>query len=271
MTIYFSSLASSSKGNCHFITDGQSYLLIDAGLNGKQLEKRLSALNIEPEKITGIIVSHEHRDHVCGVGIMSRRYDIPIYANRGTWEGMLPIISKVDKKNINVFTSDKPFKIGNFDVFPYSISHDANEPVGFCFDNNGVRISIATDLGCINQVILEKVQGSNLVVLESNHDEEMVKVGKYPYFLKRRILSDLGHLSNEVAGNAVLHLFKSNVKNFILGHLSKENNFPELALQTVKSILEENNIVLGKDIFVEVADDNKTSKLYSFEVLEATS
>lgn len=264
MNIHFCSLASGSKGNSHIISDGESYLLVDAGLNGKQVERRLVELNITPSKLTGIIVSHEHRDHVSGVGVLSRRFDIPIYANRGTWEGMMPIISKIDKKNINIFKTDKTFRIGKFLIHPYRISHDAREPVGFSIENQGVKVSITTDLGCINQVILDKVKGSNLVVLESNHDISMLKVGKYPYFLKRRILSDLGHLSNDAAGDAILQLLKYNVKTFLLAHLSRENNFPELALATVKNMLEENNIYIGQDVFIDIADGEKGSSLYKF-------
>lgn len=264
MSIYFCSLASGSKGNCHFISDGEDFILVDVGLNGKQVEKKLSEINIDPNRISGIIISHEHRDHVSGAGVLSRRFDIPIYANRGTWEGMLPIISKVDKNNIKIFNTDKTFKIGKFTVHPYSISHDARDPVGFSIENSGVKVSITTDLGCINQVILEKVKGSNLVVLESNHDVNMLKVGKYPYFLKRRILSDEGHLSNEAAGNAILELLKQNVTSFLLAHLSRDNNFPELAYETVKNIMEENNIKVGKDVFIDIIDGEKGSLLYTF-------
>lgn len=264
MNVYFCSLASGSKGNCHYIADGDNYLLIDVGLNGKQVEKKLLELDINPEKISGMIISHEHRDHVSGAGVLSRRYNIPIYANRGTWEGMMPIISKIDKNNIKIFNTNRTFKIGNFIIHPYSISHDAKDPVGFSILNQGVKISITTDLGCINQVILDKIQGSNLIVLESNHDIDMLKVGKYPYFLKRRILSDVGHLSNEAAGDAILQLIKHNVKSFLLAHLSRDNNFPELALQTVKNIMEENNINIGKDVFIDVIDGEKGSTLYTF-------
>ena len=264
MSIYFCSLASGSKGNCHFISDGDDYLLFDVGLNGRQVEKKLKELDIDPRKLTGIVISHEHRDHVSGAGILSRRYNIPIFANRGTWEGMMSIISKIDKDNIKIFKTERAFSIGKFKIHPYSISHDANEPVGFSIENQGVKISITTDLGCINQVILERVQGSNLVVIESNHDIHMLKVGKYPYFLKRRILSDVGHLSNEAAGDAILQLLKTNVTSFLLAHLSKENNFPELALATVKNILQENNYNIGKDVFIDVVDGEKGSSLYTF-------
>jgi len=264
MKIDFCSLASGSKGNCHLISDGDNFLLVDVGLNGKQVEKKLSELDINPGKLSGIIISHEHRDHVSGAGILSRRYNIPIYANRGTWEGMMPIISKVDSNNIKIFKTDTPFSIGKFKIQPYSISHDANEPVGFSIENQGVKISITTDLGCINQVILESVKGSDLVVLESNHDVDMLKVGKYPYFLKRRILSDVGHLSNEAAGDAILQLLRHNVKSFLLAHLSRDNNFPELALQTVMNIMNENNISIGKDVFIDIIDGEKGSSLYTF-------
>ena len=264
MTVQFCSLASGSSGNCHYINGGEEYLLIDAGLSGKQIQNKLIEINVNPKKLTGILVSHEHSDHICGVGILSRKYDIPIYANEGTWTGMEEKIGKIQQNNIQRFSTDKLFSIGKFNILPYCISHDANDPVGFSFQSDGVKISITTDLGCVNEGILDNVSDSDLVVLESNHDIEMLKAGKYPYFLKRRILSDEGHLSNEAAGNTIVDLIKKNVKAVLLAHLSKENNFPELAYLTVKSILECNKLVVGKDINIELSYRDRISNMYAF-------
>ncbi len=264
MKVFFCSLASGSSGNCHLINDGENSILIDAGLSGKQIENKLRQINIDPKSLTAILVSHEHSDHICGVGVLSRRYNIPIYANRGTWDGMNTKIGEIRENNIKCFDSAEDFNIKDFNIRPYDISHDANEPVGFCIRKDKVKISIATDLGYIDENIIEQIGDSNLVVLESNHDEEMLKVGRYSYYLKRRILSNVGHLSNEAAGNAIVDLVNKNVSNVLLAHLSKENNFPELAVATVKNILDGRKIVIGEDVGLDLAYRDRVSSMYQF-------
>ncbi|SDL13797.1 MBL fold metallo-hydrolase [Natronincola ferrireducens] len=265
MITQFCSLVSGSSGNCHFLSNGEEHLLIDVGLSGKQIQNKLQEIGFQPNRLTGILVSHEHHDHICGVGVLSRRFNIPIYANAPTWVAMEGKIGAIKANNIKVFDTEKTFTIGELEVFPYNISHDAAEPVGYTFQSGSVKISIATDLGYIDKSTLDKLGDSHLVVLESNHDEAMLKAGSYPYHLKRRILSDIGHLSNEAAGNAVVELVKKNVKNILLAHLSKENNFPELATMTVKNILENHKISIERDVSIELALRNKTSPIYAFE------
>ncbi|MCC5909418.1 MAG: MBL fold metallo-hydrolase [Clostridiaceae bacterium] len=265
MTVHFCSLASGSSGNCHFISNGEEHLLIDAGLSGKRIQNKLQEIGFDPSKLTGILVSHEHHDHICGVGILSRRYNLPIYANEATWGAMETKVGKIQQENIKIFQTEEEMNIGQLNILPYNISHDAVEPVGFSVKSNKVKISVTTDLGCINEGIIDKIKDSNLVVLESNHDVDMLKAGGYPYHLKRRILSDFGHLSNEAAGNAIVDLVKKNVKHILLAHLSKDNNFPELAAMTVKNILDTNKITIGKDILVDLPVRDKISNLYAFE------
>lgn len=264
MTVSFCSLASGSSGNCHLINDGKDFILIDAGLSGRQIENKLKEVGVDPRSVSAILVSHEHSDHLCGVGILSRRYNIPIYANTGTWKAMESKIGNIKEENIKYFISNENFSIGNFNIRPYRISHDASEPVGFSIHKDHVKISIATDLGYINEEIIDEIGGSDLVVLESNHDEEMLKAGSYPYPLKRRVLSNVGHLSNESAGNAIVDLVNKNVKSVLLAHLSKENNFPELAIATVKNILESKKIIIGKDIELGLLHRDRVSNVYQF-------
>ncbi len=264
MAVQFCSLASGSSGNCHFITDNESHVLIDAGLSGKQIQGKLQEINVDPNRLTAILISHEHSDHIQGAGILSRRFNIPIYANEGTWLGMESKLGKLSPDNIKVFTTATRFNVGEIQIKPYSISHDANEPVGFCLEGQGIKISIATDLGHMTEEITTEIKDSHLVVLESNHDVEMLKVGSYPYYLKRRILSNEGHLSNDAAGYAIVDLVKHNVKNVLLAHLSKENNFPELAMATVKNILELNQISIGKDLVLDLAHRDRISTMYQF-------
>lgn len=264
MTVRFCSLASGSSGNCHVISDEKSYFLIDAGLSGKQIQNKLGEVGIDPKGLSGVLISHEHSDHVQSAGILSRRFNIPIYANEGTWAGMEAKLGKISAENIRFFQTNQPFELGEFLITPYGISHDANDPVGFSFCNRGVKISITTDLGYMSDDIKEQIKDSDLVVLESNHDVEMLKAGSYPYYLKRRILSDHGHLSNEAAGNAIVELVKKNVKSVMLAHLSQENNFPELAIATIEGILKMNNVVVGSDINLDLALRDRVSSLYEF-------
>lgn len=264
MGISYCSLASGSSGNCHLVINEENKLLVDAGLSGKQIQNRLQGLGFDPKDLTGIFVTHEHNDHICGVGILSRRFNLPIYANSKTWEAMETKLGSIKSDNIKVFDTGKPLFLGELKVTPYDISHDAAEPVGYTFQEKDVKISITTDLGHMNEGILDKIKDSQLVVLESNHDIDMLKAGNYPYYLKRRILSDSGHLSNEAAGNAIVELVKSNVKNVILAHLSKENNFPELAMLTVKNILENNKISVGEDITIDLAHRDQVSSIYAY-------
>ncbi|MBN4069559.1 MAG: MBL fold metallo-hydrolase [Alkaliphilus sp.] len=263
MSVKFCTLASGSKGNCHFISDGDNYLLFDAGLSGVKIQKRLIEIGIKPEQLTGIVISHEHNDHIQGAGILSRRFDIPLYANEGTWDVMKNKIGEIKLRNMKVFSTGKLFELNSFIVNPFKISHDAREPVGFSIENNGVNICIATDLGYVDETLIKHTAGADLVVLESNHDEEMLKAGRYPYSLKRRILSEVGHLSNENAGLAILKMIDKNVKKIILAHLSEENNFPELAYETVKNVLERNNVSVEKDINLYVA--HRDSKVHEFK------
>lgn len=264
MTMFFCSLASGSSGNCHLVNDGESSILIDAGLSGIQIENRLKEIDIDPKSLSAILVSHEHSDHICGAGVLSRRYDIPIYANEGTWEGMEGRIGKIKGENIRYFKTLKDFNIKDFAIKSYYISHDAKEPVGFSIKKDNIKVSIATDLGYIDKDIIDEIGDSNLVVLESNHDEEMLKAGRYPYYLKRRILSNIGHLSNEAAGNAIVDLVNKNVNHILLAHLSKENNFPELAIATVKNILADKKITIGKDITLDLVYRDRVSSVYQF-------
>ena len=264
MAVFFCSLASGSSGNCHLINDGENSILVDAGLSGRRIENKLKKIDINPKSLTAILVTHEHSDHIHGVGVLSRRYNIPIYANKGTWEGMNTKIGEIKEDNVKYFNSTQDFSILDFNIRSYDISHDANEPVGFSIEKDDVKISIVTDLGYIDKNIIKRIKNSDLVVLESNHDEEMLKAGRYPYYVKQRVLSNFGHLSNEAAGNAVVDLVNKNVKSVLLAHLSKENNFPELAIKTVKNILDDEKIIVGKDVNLNLAHRDKISKVYRF-------
>ena len=259
--IKFCSLYSGSSGNSIFIEANGTKILIDAGLSGKKIIQALNSIGERPSDISAILVTHEHSDHIRGVGILSRMFNIPVYANEKTWEAISTQIGPVSADNMRCFVTGKEFEIGNMCIRPFPIPHDAVEPVGFNFFAFNRKVTTATDIGHITEEILESLVKSDLVLLESNHDIEMLKVGPYPWPLKMRVLGDKGHLSNEMAGKVAVHLAERGTCRFLLGHLSRENNFPELAYQTVYNALRESKIKVDSDVMLEVALRDCTSRV----------
>lgn len=264
MGFKFCSLSSGSSGNCQYVETDNTRVLIDAGLSGKKIENLLEDIEVEANTIDHILVTHEHGDHIKGTGILSRRYDIPIWANEKTWLSMEGRIGEISEKNINIFDTGKDFQLDDLNIYPFEISHDAVEPVGFCLYNNNAKISIITDTGWVNDNIRKKIKGSSLYLIESNHDAEMLKVGKYPWYLKKRIMSEEGHLSNEESGEVLSDIISGNGEIVLLGHLSQENNFPLLAYQTVKNIMEEVGVDIHKDITLNLTYREKVTEVYNF-------
>lgn len=236
------SIASGSSGNCIMVGSDNTKLLVDAGISAKRIEQGLNARSLTCSDISGILITHEHSDHIKGLGVLARKYHIPMYATFRTIQS-LKSIGSLGEYDFNLYQSispDTPFHIGDIQVEANRIWHDAADPVCYHFIQGEKKISIATDLGNYNPYLLEKLSGSDLLLVEANHDVRMLEVGPYPYQLKRRILSDHGHLSNELSGEFILKLLHEQVKGIILGHLSKENNFPDLAYESVRLALKEN-------------------------------
>lgn len=266
MSLQFCSLASGSSGNCQYVGTKDTKLLVDAGLTGKYIKNALDNIDIDIKGIDGLLVTHEHNDHIKAIGVLMRRYNIPLFVNERTWDMMKDKIGKIDEDSVRFLNDYNEFYIGDIAIKPYSISHDASDPIGFSFIKDKGKISIATDLGYINEEIINQIKDSDLLVIEANHDVEMVKVSKYPWFLKKRILSEVGHLSNETAGEIVSEVVQNgNVNNVVLAHLSKENNFPELAYETVKNIVEEKNIKVGLDINLDLTYRDRISRVYNIK------
>ena len=263
MGIEFCSLSSGSSGNCQYIGTDRTRILIDAGFSGKRIEDLLSSIDICPTTIDYILVTHEHIDHVKGVGILSRRYDIPILANEKTWLSMDKIIGKIKDKNIKIIESDKDFQLEDLVIHPFKIFHDAAEPVGYCIYYKNIKISIITDTGRVNANMKNKIKGSSLYLMESNHDVKMLKEGKYPRFLKKRVLSMEGHLSNIDAGLALSQVLSGNGEVVLLAHLSKENNIPSLAHQTVRECVEGYGIDVYRDIVLDLTYRDRATKVYT--------
>lgn len=230
------SIASGSSGNCIYVGGGQTHLLIDTGISKKKIEEGLCQIGLSGEMIDAIFITHEHVDHIQGLGVFSRKYHIPIFATRGTIDGIAQCktLGDISEDLLNVVVADLPFVIGDLTVKPFSISHDANEPTGYRIEHEERAVAVATDLGKYDDYIISNLKGVNGVVLEANHDVHMVEVGPYPYPLKQRVLGDRGHLSNELCGRLLCEILHDGLQCVVLGHLSKENNYPELAYETVK-------------------------------------
>lgn len=249
----FCPLFSGSSGNSIFVSSGTTRILIDAGLSGKTIENALLSIDENCSNINGIFITHEHSDHIKGVGVLSRRYDIPIYANEDTWNAMKNNLGKIKENNIKIIDNGH-VSMEDMDIETFTISHDAAAPVGYAIKGDNKKVCVATDMGYFSEEVKEALYDADAILMESNHDIEMLKFGPYPYVLKRRILSNIGHLSNEDCGRAISEIImKSKFKKIILGHLSKTNNYPELAHATVVNVLKDNGIDVEKDLILTLA------------------
>ena len=253
----FCNLYSGSSGNCSYVETENAKILIDCGVSCKKASEGLASIGVDFSSIDAILLTHEHLDHVKGLQVASKKYSIPIYANVGTFNNIKQEIPDDIK---NYFKSNEKFEIKDLKIYPFSIPHDAADPCGFNIVHNDKKISIATDIGHITNSIISNLEESSLLLLESNYEPEMLKCSKYPYNLKRRILGPNGHLSNEDAGIALSSLVNSGINNIILGHLSRENNFPELAYKTVVESLMSKHINID-NLSLSVASRNDPNEL----------
>ena len=257
------SIASGSSGNCIYIGDQNTNILIDAGISRKRIVDGLVSIGVAPEDIDGIFVTHEHSDHIQGISMMVKMFDTPVYATAGT----LDAIRSKDKKGIismqHLFEvhPDENINIGTLNITPFSISHDAADPVCYTVEHGKKKVSMATDLGFYYEYIVEHLSGSDVLLIEANHDISMLEAGSYPYHLKCRILSEYGHLSNEASGSLICKLIDKKLKHVFLAHLSKENNYPELAYQAVKCQIWEEMGINELPFNMAVANRDKPSEL----------
>ena len=262
MELRFCPLFSGSSGNALYVGCDTTRILVDAGLSGTKICAEMGRFGLNPAELNGILVTHEHADHISGVGILSRRYRLPVYANEGTWQAMRDKLGSIDEANVRVFETGVDFNIGPLNVTPFATPHDAAEPVGFAICAGADRLAIATDIGAVRESWLRHLEGADVVLLESNHDVDMLKAGRYPYDLKRRILGAHGHLSNDDAGRAAVELARRGVRLIVLGHLSGENNFPELAYESVCCALRAEGLEPGRDIQLALAGRHGENDLY---------
>lgn len=230
------SIASGSSGNCIYVGSDAGHILIDAGISGKRIEEGLNGIGLKTAEMQGILVTHEHIDHVAGLGVLARRYGIPLYATQGTIEAVkrMKSVGKIDESLFHVIQPEVEFRVGDMTIEPISISHDAADPVAYKIKQGKKKAAVMTDLGFYDARIVQTLQNLDVLLLEANHDVRMLQTGPYPYPLKQRILGDRGHLSNENCGRLLGEVLHDNFKTVVLGHLSKENNYPQLAYETVR-------------------------------------
>ncbi len=233
----FGTIASGSSGNCLYAGNQDSHILIDAGVSGKRIKEGLEGFGVNPVELDAVLITHEHIDHISGLGVMARKYRVPIYATEKTLVQIerTKSVGKIPTDLFRVVKPDDTYRIGDIHIRPFSISHDAQDPVSYVLGCGGIKIGMVTDLGYFDEAIVDELKDSDILYIEANHDIHMLQVGPYPYYLKQRILGNKGHLCNEMAGRLIKELYSSRLKNVILGHLSRENNFPELALEAVRN------------------------------------
>lgn len=260
----FFSVASGSSGNCICLGSDQCHVMIDAGISGKRIEEGMNTYDYTTSDMDGVLITHEHSDHIQGLGVVARKYGLPIYATKGTADAILQSssVGKIDPSLFHVIKADKTFSIGNLEIYPMSISHDAADPVAYLVSDGRHRVGVVTDLGYYDADIVSHMEGLDALLLEANHDIHMLQVGAYPYPLKQRILGERGHLSNETSGQLLGQILHDGMQHILLGHLSKENNYDELAYETVRlEISLGDNPYRGNDFPIEVAQRDRPSSL----------
>lgn len=260
-------IASGSSGNCIYVGTEGTHLLIDAGISGKRVEGGVNALDLSMHDIDGILVTHEHIDHIQGLGVLARRYHIPIYATKGTIKGIkgMKSLGEIDDSLFNEIKTGEKFSVKEITAEGIQISHDAYEPCGFKFEYESSKSAVITDLGCYDEIMVDKLKNLNALYLEANHDVHMLQVGPYPYPLKMRILGNKGHLCNENAGKLISLVASDKLKTVVLSHLSKENNYPDLAYETVRLEVTASDTPFRADDFdIQVARRTEISNVVNF-------
>ncbi len=246
-------LASGSRGNATYISDGRTAILIDAGLSGVEIQRRMACKGLDSNNLDAILVSHEHADHIHGVGVLSRRFGLTVYINDGTRQASGKALGKLPE--VVPFSCGHAFAIGSLDIHPFSISHDAEDPAGFTISGNGAKVGVATDLGIASGVVKTHLKACDILILEANHDPQMLIDGPYPWPLKQRIRGRSGHLSNDAAALLLESLQHDRLAHVILAHLSEENNTPEKARRVMMTALN------GASVKLHVASQAEGSRV----------
>jgi phosphoribosyl 1,2-cyclic phosphodiesterase len=262
MVISFCSFSSGSSGNCYLVKTESTALLIDVGISASETMKGIHRSNTDPDKVSGILVTHEHSDHIRGLAVVSKR--LPAAGIYGTFGTLDKLTLGIDDKRLTTINSSQEFRIGDIDVRTFPLSHDTVDPIGYTLSHEGKTVSIVTDTGIVTPEILEAIADADLLALESNHDPKMLMTGRYPAFLKQRIAGIQGHLSNAQAADAVLDIMNLDRKPrcVLLAHLSRDNNDPKLAEKTVSAIVGEMGYFSGRDLYIQSLRRNATSPVF---------
>jgi phosphoribosyl 1,2-cyclic phosphodiesterase len=239
----FCPLASGSKGNCIYIGSKKTKILVDAGISAKAICERLAELQVDIRQIDAVLISHEHIDHIQAIKVLVSKYQIPIIANRETARAIVQRFQITPR--FKIFMTGETFEFGDFEIHPFTIQHDAQDPVGFTITYNGIKIGISTDLGFVTTLVANRLENCDLLYVEANHKPSMVHASNRPLIYKQRVLSRTGHLSNEACGELLLQVAHEKLQQVYLAHLSSECNTPQVALETVESILKQHNIKLS--------------------------
>ena len=260
-------IASGSSGNSIYVGSDNTHILIDCGISGKRVAAGVNSLDLDMNDISAILITHEHADHIQGVGVLARRYSIPIYGTEDTLNYIYnaPETGKIDIELLHPVKKDVDFMIGDLKIAPMHISHDAVDPVAYRVYHEDEKCAVCTDLGIYDDYTVECLKDMDAVLLESNHDVNMLEVGPYPYYLKQRILSDRGHLSNDLCGSLLCRILHDKMKHIFLGHLSQENNYPDLAYESVRTSVTISDIPYnGGDFPIYVAKRHEPSLCVEF-------
>ena len=258
------SIASGSSGNCIFAGSMNTGVLFVAGISGKKIEAGLNGIGRTGKEMEAVFITHEHSDHIKGLGVIARRYGIPLYATEATWQAVksTPGIGDIPEDLFHPVYPDRPVSVGELEITPFSISHDAADPVAYRIGCGGQSAAIATDMGMYTPDVIARLQHLDVLFLEANHDVHMLEAGRYPYYLKWRILGSRGHLSNEDSGRLLSELLHDGIQEIVLSHLSKENNYPALAFETVSAqITMGDNPYRAKDFRISIAKRDEPGNL----------
>jgi phosphoribosyl 1,2-cyclic phosphodiesterase len=261
MSLHFSVLASGSTGNAIYVATDKHALLVDAGLSGRQMEELFKQIDRDMSRLSGILVTHEHSDHIKGLGVIARKYNLPIYANEKTWKAMEGQISDIPTDQKFIFKMGSVHSFGGLDVESFGVSHDAAEPMFYVFHYEGKKLVLITDTGYVSERMKGVIKNADVFIFESNHDVQMLRMGRYPWNVKRRILSDVGHVSNEDAGLALADVIGDRTKRIYLAHLSQDNNMKDLARMSVAQTLESKGFVVGEQFELYDTDPKVPTKL----------
>ncbi|HEY3927726.1 MAG TPA: MBL fold metallo-hydrolase [Candidatus Koribacter sp.] len=259
MAVSITVLASGSRGNSTVVTSSQTRLLVDAGLSCKETLLRLAKAECDACALDAILITHEHSDHIAGLNVLAKKLRIPVFITASTLRAYLKSAhdsqgNKVNLERVENFESGRSFQIGDIAIMPFTIPHDAADPVGFTFRAEGIKAAIATDLGYMPVSVKDHIRGCQMLVVESNHDVEMLRVGPYPWSVKQRVLSRLGHLSNDALADFIVNDYDGAAEYLILAHLSEQNNHPEVARTAAERALDRHGNLFGNKLMLARQD-----------------